>query len=104
MTANLISLQDIEFKPGKLNRQTLFEGEAGELNHIAIPAGTPLPRHTSPVSAWLQVLRGKVQVTVNDSETITVSAGQMLHLPAGNPHALHPIEDSVVLVTKFANA
>ena len=103
MIASLHSLNDIVFLEGKFNRQVLYEGEAGVLAHIAIPAGLPMPRHTSPVSAWLQVISGKVEVTL-DNETHIVNPGQLLHLPAGNPHALHPVEDSIVVVTKFTNA
>jgi len=103
MIAKHIHLNEIGFKSEAVNKVTLFQGESGSMNHIAIPANKQFPWHTSPVSAWLQVITGKVTVNL-EGESHTVEPGQLLFLPAGNPHNLVPEEDTIVTVTKFNNA
>ncbi|GEM_PF-2794502 len=103
MEARLIKLTDIENGDGELTREALYRGESGEFNRVYIPLGASLPRHTSSVSAWLQVISGSVRVEM-DTAAWTVNPGEMLYMPAGQAHWLTPLANSVVLVAKFRDA
>lgn len=64
---------------------------------IALRAGASLAEHASPGEATLQVLRGRVRLTV-DGDGPEGVAGELLGIPRER-HALEAQEDSVVLLT-----
>ena len=68
---------------------------------IALLAGHELGEHQSPGEATLQVLLGKVRLTVGD-DAGEGSAGDYLVIPPAR-HALLAIEDSAVLLTVLAD-
>ncbi|BBX60874.1 hypothetical protein MSAS_00480 [Mycobacterium saskatchewanense] len=78
---------------------TIHGGHAHELRQtvLALLAGHDLAEHDSPGEATLQVLQGHVRLTAGedawDGET-----GDYVVIPAQR-HALHAIEDSVVMLT-----
>lgn len=69
---------------------------------FAFDAGTGLDEHSTPQTAFVEVLDGSVRVTI-DGEPHQVQAGQMIHLPAGVPHALQALERFRMLLTLFQN-
>lgn len=64
---------------------------------IALAAGHSLADHESPGEATLQVLRGRVRLTI-PAGTWEGTAGDYLVIPAER-HGLTAIEDSAVLLT-----
>ncbi|CAN5456972.1 cupin domain-containing protein [soil metagenome] len=68
---------------------------------IALIAGHELGEHQSPGEATLQVLRGRVRLTVGD-DACEGSTGDYLVIPPAR-HALSAIEDSAVLLTVLAD-
>lgn len=91
--ASLIALQS-----GGVVSRTLLKNRSGSLTLFAFGAGEGLSEHSTPHEATVQVLEGVAEVRVGE-EDHTVRAGQILHLPAGVPHALHAPEDFVMLLT-----
>ena len=55
---------------------------------FAFAQGEGLTEHMSPHEATVQLLEGEALITIA-GEPHTVRAGEMLHLPASVPHALH---------------
>ncbi|MFB7666818.1 cupin [Kitasatospora sp. NPDC056138] len=64
---------------------------------IALTAGTSLDEHNAPLAASLQVLRGRVSLTVSGRQ-IELKAGQLRPIPQER-HGLLAHQDSVVLLT-----
>jgi quercetin dioxygenase-like cupin family protein len=64
---------------------------------IALRAGADLSEHENPGEATLQVLRGRVRLTVNGAGP-EATVGDLLVVPQER-HALEADEDSVVLLT-----
>ena len=64
---------------------------------IALRSGSGLDEHESPGEATLQVLHGQVTLVAGD-ETWNGSVGDLMIIPDAR-HALHAVEDSVVLLT-----
>lgn len=69
-----------------------------ELIRLVIPAGKDIPSHKTPGEIAVQCLEGRVAFTAGEN-SVELSAGQLLYLSAGEPHALKAIEDSSLLVT-----
>lgn len=68
---------------------------------IALTAGSSLDEHNAPVAASLQVLRGRVSLTIAGRRQ-EVRAGELHAIPQER-HGLLAHEDSVVLLTAVTN-
>jgi quercetin dioxygenase-like cupin family protein len=64
---------------------------------VALRAGTTLPEHHSPREATLQVLAGRIWLTVG-AQTLDAVAGDLLTVPAA-AHTLSAVEDSALLLS-----
>lgn len=83
------SLADlIAYQPGSVVSRVIFRNAGGVVTLFAFAEGEGLTEHSSPHDAIVQVVDGRVRITVGDEEH-EVAAGEMLHLPASVPHALH---------------
>ena len=69
-----------------------------ELIRLVLPAGKEIPTHKAPGEITVQCLEGRVAFTA-ESRTQELTAGQLLYLTAGEPHAVKAIEASSLLVT-----
>jgi quercetin dioxygenase-like cupin family protein len=63
---------------------------------VSFEAGAAIAVHSHPNEQWAQVLTGRMEFTV-DGKSITVEAGQMLHLLPDVPHGAKALVPSVVL-------
>lgn len=72
-----------------------------EIVRLVVRAGQKIPQHTSPAEIVVQCLEGRVAFTALGT-TQGLSAGTLLDLPAGEPHAIEGIEDSCLLLTALA--
>jgi len=69
-----------------------------ELIRLVLTAGKEIPTHKAPGEITVQCLEGRVAFTT-EGKTQELTAGQLLYLSAGEPHAVKGIEDSSLLVT-----
>ncbi len=99
--ADLASEKLAEAKQSHSGRaaHTIHGGHSYELRQtlLALLADHELSEHDSPGEATLQVLRGHVRLTTG-GDAWDGKAGEYLAIPPER-HALHAIEDSVVLLT-----
>ncbi len=68
--------------------KTLLKKEAGNITLFAFEAGQGLSEHTAPFDAVVYIVDGEAQITIG-GENQTVTAGELLVMPANIPHALH---------------
>jgi quercetin dioxygenase-like cupin family protein len=78
---------------------TIHGGHDHELRQtvLALLAGHDLSEHDSPGEATLQVLHGHVRLTAGD-DAWDGKTGDYVAIPAQR-HALHAVEDSVIILT-----
>jgi quercetin dioxygenase-like cupin family protein len=75
-----------------------MKGPGGTITLFAFEPGKGLGTHTSPSDAVVLVTEGALIVTVDGSHA-TATAGTIVRLPGGVPHALEAIEPTrMVLV------
>ncbi len=65
---------------------------------FAFDEGQGLSEHTVPFDALVQVLEGEAEIMVS-SQSHRVHGGEMILLPAGQPHALKAITRFKMLLT-----
>ncbi len=88
MTQKPVTLTDmVEYQTDGIVSKTILNRDSGSVTLFAFDAGQSLSEHTSPFEALVQVLDGRADVTIG-GETVAVSAGEMVVMPADVPHAL----------------
>jgi len=78
--------------------RTLVRTTAVEVVRLIVLAGQEIRQHRSKGETIVHCLEGRVAVTAL-GKTQPLEAGQLLELPAGEPHALKGIEDASLLLT-----
>jgi quercetin dioxygenase-like cupin family protein len=91
-------IQDIQINPGAIVSKTLRKSAALNLTLFAFDKGQALSGHSSPMDAYVQVLSGKMDITIGEN-TSTLSSNQIILMPAGINHALEAVEPSRMLLT-----
>ncbi len=86
--SSLLSL--IDYQEGSVVSRTLIEKETGTVTLFAFDKGEGLSEHTAPFDAMVCVLDGTVEIAVS-GKPATVKQGEMLILPANEPHALKAV-------------
>lgn len=76
----------------------LFKTHQLELIRLVLPGGKGMPEHTVPGAITMQCMDGAVELHAHQT-TQVIQAGQLVYLAGGEPHALHALEDSSILLT-----
>ena len=81
----------VEYQEGAVVSRTIINKPAGTVTVFAFDKGEKLSEHTAPFDAMVHVLEGIAQIVIS-GKPFTVGAGQMIIMPANEPHALAAIE------------
>lgn len=84
-----------------LERRRLI-GDYAMLSHVTLKKGCHVPTHSHPSEQFACILSGRLRFGLGadgapDRREVTVSAGEVLHLPSSLPHSAEALEDTVVL-------
>jgi quercetin dioxygenase-like cupin family protein len=80
----------VEYQPGSVVSRTVIDKPAGTLTLFSFAEGQGLSEHTAPFDALVYVLDGEVEVTIAGRPQ-RVRQGEMVIMPAGQPHALKAV-------------
>ncbi len=83
--ADLVALQ-----PGAVVSRTLVKKPTGTVTAFAFDAGEGLSEHTAPFDALVLGLDGEADISIAGTPH-RVALGDLLRLPAGEPHAIKAI-------------
>ncbi len=81
----------VDYAPGAVVSRALAKSKAGTLTLFAFDAGEELSEHTAPFDAFVQVLDGRVELTIG-GEPVEAGAGDLVLMPADVPHAVRAVE------------
>jgi quercetin dioxygenase-like cupin family protein len=76
------------YQEGAVVSRTLLKRSGGTLTLFAFDEGQSLSEHTAPFDAVAQVLEGEAEITIAGAP-VKVTAGEMVLMPANQPHAVH---------------
>ena len=88
----------IEVQEGSIVSRTIIDKKAGTVTLFAFDCGQGLSEHTAPFDALVYVLDGAVEVTIS-GKTFHLEKGQMIIMPANEPHALKATKRLKMLLT-----
>jgi quercetin dioxygenase-like cupin family protein len=77
----------VEYQEGSIVSREVLKKATGTVTVFAFDAGQGLGEHTAPFDALVQVLEGEVEIRIA-GHPHRVTAGQLLLMPAQQPHAL----------------
>ena len=81
----------LAYQKGAVVSRTIVERETGTVTLFAFDEGQGLSEHTAPFDALVTILDGEAAITVSGVES-RVRAGEMLIMPAGEPHSLRAVK------------
>ena len=92
LTGNALTMNElVAYQDGSVVSKTLIDKKIGTVTLFSFAAGQGLSEHTVPYDAFVQIVDGEAEVTI-DGEKQTVAAGQMIIMPANLPHELKAVK------------
>lgn len=88
----------VSYQEGAVVSRIVVKREAGNVTLFAFDAGQELSEHTAPYDALVQVVDGDAAITVA-GRPYRLGAGDMLLMPAHQPHALKAVSRFKMLLT-----
>ncbi len=87
----------VEYAEGSVVSRTVLDKPAGTVTLFSFDEEQGLSEHTAPYDAIVMVVEGKAQVTIS-GKPLVVSQGEMVIMPADEPHALRALEQFKMLL------
>ncbi len=87
----------LDYQSDAIVSKVLIKKEGGNVSLFAFDKGQELSEHTSPYDALAFIVDGKADISIS-GEKHQVEANGLLHLPAGQPHALNAVEKFKMLL------
>jgi quercetin dioxygenase-like cupin family protein len=92
----------IEYQNGAVVSRTILKHDSGSVTLFAFDAGQGLSEHTTPHEALVQIVEGEAEITISGKAN-RVKKGDMLRMPAGEPHALKAVTRFKMILTMIRN-
>ena len=81
----------LDYQEGAVVSRTIISKKVGTVTIFAFDKGQGLSEHSAPFDAMVYIIEGKAEITIS-GESMRVENGEMLIMPANEPHALKAIE------------
>jgi len=92
----LVDLAD--YQEGSIVSRTIIDKKTGTVTFFAFDKGQGLSEHTAPFDALVYVLDGEAEVVIA-GKPFRLRAGEMVMMPANDPHALKATKRFKMLLT-----
>ena len=97
----MVEVQDlkgmIEYQADSVVSRTLIDKQAGTVTLFAFGKEQGLSEHTAPFDAMVYIVDGEAEVVIS-GRPHRLAAGQMIIMPAGEPHSLKAVEQFKMLL------
>jgi len=91
-------LDEVEIPENGTLSRVMFNAEGLRVVLFAFDTGEQLTDHAATVPAVVQVIKGRLNITLGD-ETVEIVPGSWVHMEPHLIHALVALEPSVVILT-----
>jgi quercetin dioxygenase-like cupin family protein len=76
-----------DYQQGAIVSRTIIDKKTGTVTFFAFDQGQGLSEHTAPFDALVHLLDGEAEIILS-GKTHRLGAGEMIIMPANEPHAL----------------
>lgn len=80
----------VAYQAGAVVSRTLIKSPGGTVTAFAFDAGEGLSEHTAPFDALVWMIEGEAEISIS-GKAHSIRGGQLLMLPARQPHAVKAI-------------
>ena len=77
----------LDYQKDSVVSREVIKKELGTVTFFSFDQGQGLSEHSAPFDAMVQVIDGEAEITISGKKQ-TVKAGQIIIMPANEPHAL----------------
>ncbi len=95
-TQRLVEL--VNYQIGSIVSRTIVNRKSGTITLFAFDQGQSLSEHTTPFDAVAHVLDGEAEIVIA-GQPFHLHAGEMIVMPANQPHAVHAPRRFKMLLT-----
>jgi quercetin dioxygenase-like cupin family protein len=88
----------INYQEGAVVSITILEKQTGTVTLFAFDQDQGLSEHTAPFDAMVQILDGDVEIKIS-GKPFQLKQGEMIIMPANEPHALKAVKRFKMLLT-----
>ena len=88
----------IDYQTGSVVSRTLIDKKTGTVTLFAFDEGQGLSEHTAPFDAFVHIIDGEAEITIS-GKSITVKGGELVIMPANEPHALRALKKFKMILT-----
>lgn len=88
----------IDYQAGSVVSREIIRKDTGTVTIFAFDKGEGLSEHTAPFDAMVQIIDGKAEITISGNKNV-LSKGDMIIMPANEPHALKALEKYKMILT-----
>ncbi|MBK5275353.1 MAG: cupin domain-containing protein [Desulfuromonadales bacterium] len=98
LIGNALTMSElVAYSEGSVVSKTLIDKKVGTVTLFSFDAGQGLSEHIVPYDAFVQIVDGEAQVTIQGAPH-TVAAGQMIIMPANIPHEMKAVKPFKMLL------
>lgn len=99
MLGNVVNPIDLlNYQDGAVVSRTLVKKKTGTVTLFAFDAGEGLSEHTAPFEALVHLLDGEAEIIIS-GVSHRLQAGEMILMPANEPHALKATKRFKMILT-----
>ncbi len=92
------ALELVNYQDGAVVSREILKKPTGNVTLFAFDQDQGLSEHTAPFDALVQVLEGEAEITIS-GEPHELHGGEMILMPAGQPHALKALRRFKMILT-----
>ena len=92
------ALELIKYQDGAIVSREIVKKPTGSVTLFAFDEGQGLSEHTAPFDALVQVMEGETEIMIS-GQAYRVQSGEMILMPAGQPHALKALNRFKMMLT-----
>ena len=93
----------INYQEGAVVSREIIRKKTGTVTLFAFDKGQGLSEHTAPFDALVQILDGESDIRIS-GKTFRVKEGEMIIMPANEPHALKAVKRFKMALTMISSA
>jgi quercetin dioxygenase-like cupin family protein len=93
-----ISADLVDYQDGAVVSRVIVKKPTGNVTLFAFDVGEGLSEHTAPFDALVQLLEGEAEIMIS-GRSLHLCGGEMILLPAGQPHALKATKRFKMMLT-----
>lgn len=92
LRSRILRLEDLAaYQAGSVVSREIIKRPTGTVTVFAFDKGQGLSEHTTPFDALVHIIDGKAEITISGKAHL-LKAGDMIIMPANEPHALKAVE------------